>query len=287
MSKPLPEGKLIELDASMRMHYLDFEPDESQELHSPVVFVHGSGPGASGWSNFKANVQAFVDAGHRCVILDLPGYGFTSKPTDAVYDLDYFVGHLNAFLEALEINRCVLVGNSLGGAISIGYTLKYPERVNGLILMAPGGVEEREVYFNTEGIQAMVKYPMGSPQFTRDVLKELLGLLVYDVSIVDDQLVDERWQILQTQNSQVLASMSIPNLDNRLAEIRCPVLGFWGSDDKFCPISGADKILKGCPDTRMHLRSQCGHWVMTEYPEYFNRQCLEFLEYDLESSPQG
>ena len=276
MTQPLPEGQYADLSNGMRMHYQDFQP-ESDSLGDPVIFIQGSGPGASGWSNFKHNIDAFVGTGYRALVIDVPGYGFTSKPTDAIYSLDYFVNYLNEFYESLELNRCSLVGNSLGGAISMGMALAHPEKVSNLILMAPGGLEEREVYFATDGIQAMVKYPMGSPEFTVDVLRELLKLLVFDPVHVTDQLVAERWQILQIQNAQVLASMQIPNLCDRLHEIRCPVLGFWGNDDKFCPVSGAQRLVDGCANARMITQTNCGHWFMVEQTDYFNRQCLEFL----------
>ena len=61
------------------LHYTLHEPSEPI---GTVIFIHGSGPGASGWSNFKQNVDAFQFAGYRCVVYDQWGYGATSKPTD-------------------------------------------------------------------------------------------------------------------------------------------------------------------------------------------------------------
>ncbi len=278
MDSTLPEGAYLELSQHMRLHYLDFAP-ENQAARGAVILIHGSGPGASGYSNFQHNVAAFTDAGYRVLVPDLPGYGYTSKPQDAIYTLDFFSGYLAEFIDRLELQDTILVGNSLGGAIALGYTLAHPGNVSRLILMASGGLEEKPVYFQTEGIQAMVKYPMGSPEFTRDVLRELLGLLVHDRSQVTEELVDQRWQILQTQNPQVLVSMDVPNLSSRLHEIDCPILAFWGQDDKFCPISGATTLVENCADAKITLLTRCGHWVMVEYADYFNRQCLDFLEH--------
>jgi 4,5:9,10-diseco-3-hydroxy-5,9,17-trioxoandrosta-1(10),2-diene-4-oate hydrolase len=70
------------------------------------------------------------------------------------------------------------------------------------------------------GIQEMVKYPMGSPEFTRDVLSNLLTYWFLNPSTVDEELIEERWQTLQTQNAHVLMSMAIPDLTDRLAEIQ-------------------------------------------------------------------
>ena len=270
-----PEGSYAKLSNGMNLHYLEFNSDVDQV--GTVIFIHGSGPGASGWSNFKKNVNALSETGYRVIVIDIPGYGQTSKPTDAIYSLDFFTHYLDEFLVQKNITQAILIGNSLGGAIAIGYALDHPDKVSHLILMATGGVEEREIYFATEGIQAMVKYPMGSPEFTKEVLGELLKLLVFDPKHVTQELIDERWQILQTQNAQVLASMQIPNLTDRLQELSIPILGFWGYEDKFCPISGAHTIISHCNDARMNMLSQCGHWVMIEHSEYFNNQCIQFL----------
>lgn len=242
-----------------------------------AIFIHGSGPGASGWSNFKHNVSAFQDAGYRCIVYDQWGYGKTSKPQDVDHTLDFFVDGLVSLMDSADVTNAVLVGNSLGGAVALGLALRHPERVEKLILMAPGGIESREDYFSMPGIQAMVKYPMGSPEFTKEVLAQLLTQLVYDPVNVDEELVDERWATLETQNAHVLATMQIPDLSDQLASIDINTLVFWGTEDRFCPASGTWKILQMKGNVQAELVNYCGHWVMSEYPELFNERCLSFL----------
>ena len=111
---PLPVGHYASLPNGLRLHYLD-------EGAGPVVlWLHGSGPGASGFSNFKGNYPQFVAAGYRNLVLDLPGFGRSDKPEDVQYNLDFFVDCVAAFLEAVGVRRCTLLGNSLGGAIALG-----------------------------------------------------------------------------------------------------------------------------------------------------------------------
>ena len=259
----------------LSLHYTD-HPATGEE-QGTLVFIHGSGPGASGWSNFKHNIAAFQMAGYRCVVYDQWGYGKTDKPTHIDHTLDFFVDGLGALLDGLALQSVTLVGNSLGGAVALGMALRQPERVKQLILMAPGGIESREDYFAMEGIQTMVKYPMGSPEFTRDVLAKLLTLLVYDEASIDEELIEERWTTLQTQNSHVLATMAIPDLSDQIGHIAQPMLIFWGTEDKFCPASGVWKMLKGGGQVQAEILNQCGHWVMTEHPELFNTRSLAFL----------
>lgn len=257
------------------IHYTDHAPIGAS--NGTAIFIHGSGPGASGWSNFKHNVSAFQEAGYRCIVYDQWGYGKTSKPQDVDHTLDFFVDGLVSLMDSADVANAILVGNSLGGAVALGLALRHPERVEKLILMAPGGIESREDYFSMPGIQAMVKYPMGSPEFTKEVLAQLLTQLVYDPVNVDDELVDERWSTLETQNAHVLATMQIPDLSDQLASIDINTLVFWGTEDRFCPASGTWKILQMKGNVQAELVNYCGHWVMSEYPDLFNERCLSFL----------
>ncbi|MBF5013612.1 alpha/beta fold hydrolase [Burkholderia pseudomultivorans] len=265
-----PDGIFTDVPGGLRLHH--FEAGAGR----PVVFIHGSGPGASGFSNFKHNYPAFAAAGHRAIVVDLPGYGQSSKPSDVAYTLDFFVGALHAQLTALGVGPAVLLGNSLGGAIALKYALDHPDAVDALIMMAPGGVEDRDTYFRMEGIQRMVKL-FTHREMNNDTMRELLTLLVHDPAIVTDALVAERMKVCVEQPTEVLSTMSVPNLTDALGELRCPVLGFWGTDDRFNPVGGAMKFVERCRDARVVLMNRCGHWVMVEHAAYFNRECLDFL----------
>ncbi|MDS0795034.1 alpha/beta fold hydrolase [Burkholderia pseudomultivorans] len=265
-----PDGIFTDVPGGLRLHH--FEAGAGR----PVVFIHGSGPGASGFSNFKHNYPAFAAAGHRAIVVDLPGYGQSSKPSDVAYTLDFFVGALYAQLTALGVGPAVLLGNSLGGAIALKYALDHPDAVDALIMMAPGGVEDRDTYFRMEGIQRMVKL-FTHREMNDDTMRELLTLLVHDPAIVTDALVAERMKVCVEQPTEVLSTMSVPNLTDALGELRCPVLGFWGTDDRFNPVGGAMKFVERCRDARVVLMNRCGHWVMVEHAAYFNRECIDFL----------
>ena len=272
MSKALlPEGNYVDLSAGMRLHYQDLGKGY------PGLFLQGSGSGASGWSNFQYNAPAFVEAGYRVLLIDLPGYGFTSKPTDVDYTLDYFIGYVNEFLEKLGVDKLALVGNSLGGAIAIGFALKYPQKAEKLILMSPGGIEDTPDYFAMPGM-ALMKQVFMQGAVSRDSLAEFIRKgLVYDAADASDEMIDQRWQVFQLQNDQVIKSMRVPNLTDRLGEIDCPVLVFWGINDQMMPETGILKLAKGLKNMRMVVVSECGHWFMVEHTARFNKDSLEFL----------
>jgi len=271
MNLPKPEDQFLTLDNDLTLQYTAMG-----EGH-PVIFLQGSGPGASGWINFRHNAQYFVDQGFQVIIPDLPGFGYSDKP-ELDYTLDFFVETVIGFADKLGLDKFALVGNSLGGAVSLGLALAHPERASHLLMMAPGGLEDKPVYFQMEGIQAMLGVPLNSPEFTPAYLKEVLKLIVFDPKHITDELIAERFKVLETQTPSVFTRMAIPNLTDQLHKIKTPILGFWGAQDRFCPISGAQTMVEHCDNAQFITLSQCGHWVMIEYPELFNQACVEFLK---------
>ena len=242
-----------------------------------VVFIHGSGPGASGASNFRLNIDAFVAAGYRVLLPDLIGYGASSKPEGIDYTLALFTDTLHEALLAHSVGKATLVGNSLGGGIAIQMALDHPAFVDRLILMSPGCIEEREVYFAMPGIAKMVS-DFGGPDFAIEDQRRLVTNLVYDPVHVTDELVAERFAVARTQPKDVLARMRTPNLAPRLSELNMPILGFWGLQDQFLPESGAKRFLEACPDARFLTFNKVGHWVQVERAEEFNRYSVDFLK---------
>src|SRR5690625_783904 len=99
----LPEGSYADLANGYRIHYHDVGEGPA------VVFLHGSGSGASGVSNFRGNYPAVVEGGFRAIVPDLIGYGYSDKPDDVEYTLDFFVECLKQTLDEVGIERASLV----------------------------------------------------------------------------------------------------------------------------------------------------------------------------------
>jgi 4,5:9,10-diseco-3-hydroxy-5,9,17-trioxoandrosta-1(10),2-diene-4-oate hydrolase len=273
MNGVLPEGEYADCANGYRMHYID-------QGEGPVVlWLHGSGPGASGHSNFKGNYPVVAAAGYRCIVLDIVGFGFSDKPDDVEYPLSFFVECAKQTLDTLGVDRCTVVGNSLGGAIAIGMALEYPQLVGNLILMAPGGLSPMAEYQQMAGMQKMFQVYGSGEALTHAVMKDLFAFgLMHDPKHATDELVAERMQIMAIMNGQVMAAMAIPELTERLQELTCPVLGFWGTNERMMPDSGILNFAKNCNNLHLILQSECGHWVMVEHEDMFNRECLAFLE---------
>jgi len=276
VTSPIPQGHTLTLKGApnpgFTVHYHDVGDGPA------VLFLHGSGPGASGWSNFAETAEVWAAAGHRCVMPDLPGYGLSDKPADVAYSFDFLAAAVTELLDHLGLPEVVLVGNSMGGALAIKLTLEQPNRVQRLVLMAPGGLETPDTYMAMRGIRSMLRCIFGPEGITREGMAIVFRKQLYDSSLVTDALIDARTAIALTQPTSLWKTMRVPNQADRLGELSCPILCLWGRDDQFCPVSGASTILQACDDVRVVTLSRCGHWVMVEHRALFDRVCLDFLD---------
>lgn len=272
MSKPVPEGHYAQLPNGYRIHYLD-------EGSGPVVvMLHGSGTGASGYSNFKGNYKELAKAGYRVILADLVGFGYSDKPDNVEYPLSFFVECLKQALDVIGVSKCTLVGNSLGGAVAIGFALAHPTSVEKLVLMAPGGVSDMPDYQAMPGMAALFAHLATGKPFTHETMKAFfIKAFVVDPAVVDDQLVAERLEMAKLQNPQVMKTLQVPNMTARLGEIKAPTLTLWGINENMMPENGILRLAKGIPNNRVVLVPNCGHWVMMEHRDLFNRTVIDFL----------
>lgn len=271
MTKPaVPEASYADIGDDLRVHYHEAGDGDA------VLFLHGSGPGASGWSNFRRNYPYFAEHGFRAVVPDTLGFGYSSKP-DIDYPLDFLAGGVKRFCDAVGVERCAVVGNSHGGALAIQLALMHPELVSKLVLMAPGGLEQRETYMQMRGIKAMIKAVYAPGGITRDSMRRVFEKQLYDSSLITDAIIDERFEMAQLQLPNMPGRLKVPHMAPKLSDLTCPVFGLWGRDDLFCPVSGATTLIENCEDVRVLTFAKCGHWVMVERTDVFNRLCVDFL----------
>lgn len=273
---PIPVGHYADVGAvagmPQRVHY------HEQGTGEPVIFLHGAGAGASGYSNFKGNYPVFAEAGFRSIVPDLLGFGLSSKTElPAQYDLDFFIAGVKGLVDTMGLEGITLLGNSLGGAVALGYALKYPQDVKRLVLMAPGGVEDFETYMAMPGIANMFKvYQSGKTG--AEAMRSIMEMQLYDKRLLTDEIIGERAPIAPTQTAASRQRLHVPNMTHELHRLQCPVFGFWGIDDQFNPVGGAMKLMEHCPQARIVLVNRCGHWVQVEHREMFNRACIDFLK---------
>lgn len=262
--------------AAQRVHDHESGPVDADEA---VVFLHGAGAGASGYSNFKTNYPVFAAAGHRVIVPDLLGYGLSSKPDLEMYDLDFFIAGVKGLVDVLGLRKVSLVGNSLGGAVALGYALAHPADMAKLVLLGPGGVEDLDTYLAMPGIAKMFEvYKSG--RVGAEAMREIFHAMLYDPTQLDEETIRERAPLAELQTKAARSILKVPNMTARLDEIKCPVFCIWGANDQFNPVGGGMKIAQGVANARVEIVSHCGHWVQVEHRELFNRLTLDFLKHD-------
>ena len=271
-------------EASVHYH------DAGDPGRTPVVLLHGGGPGASAWSNFGANVP--VLAAHRRILaVDQPGFGRSLAGEIKQHFFTYAADTLAALLDELRIGRVHLIGNSLGGGTAVRFALRHRARAGRLVLMGPGGLSLNVFAPDpTEGVRALMEFG-APPGPSREKLAAFLRTLVYDKRLVTDELIDERYRSASDPAAlRAMRSMGASFTDparfeegllwreaHRLAN---EVLLIWGREDRVNPLDGALVALKLIKRVRLHVFGGCGHWAQLEKFDEFNRLAIDFLEGD-------
>jgi 2-hydroxy-6-oxonona-2,4-dienedioate hydrolase len=270
MAAAKPESKFAQA-GEVRIHYLEAGSGE------PVVCLHGAGPGASGWSNFRGNL-ATLSKHYRVLLPDLPGFGLSDKPLHKdPKPVGFNARTLAAFFDSLKLDKVSLLGNSAGGATSCRFTIDYPQRVNKIVLMgsAGGGLGTFSPQ-PPEGIRAMRAY-FEAP--SKDRMRDLIKTFVYDASFLTDELLEERFkQSMDPAHLEFMRTRApLEDLSAEIPKIKAPTLLIWGADDRFVPAEVGFRFLRMIQGSELHVFSRAGHWVQVEHAERFNRLVIDFL----------
>ena len=238
---------------------------------TPVVLVHGAGAGAIAWF-------PLIDAlsGEFSIIApDVVGYGESDKPS-ASYSRYFFSSWLQAFCDTLGINQFVLVGHSMGGAVSLHFAMDNPDRVSQLVLISPAGIGWS---FPIPGLIYAIWFHCFPSIATS---RKLLTHLVYHRNNLDDHFVRYARDVCQTPGGsrvvwQGLGRFAIPLQHKQLEGIRQPTLVIWGEDDRIIPPSHGLRAVRTMPNAQLQLVPRAGHIPFFDEPELVSQLILRFL----------
>ncbi|MEU2177000.1 MULTISPECIES: alpha/beta fold hydrolase [Nocardia] len=254
----------------------------------PLLLLHGSGPGVTGWRNFGANVPVFAQH-YRTLVLEFPGFG-VSDDFGAPHPMMSAQQAVGAFLDGLDLDRVRVVGNSMGGFVATDFALANPDRVDRLVTI--GGIGTP--VFSAQPGEGIVRLSEFVENPTREALTAWLHSMVYDSALVTEELIEERWQQATDpatlENSRrmygkaALARMAEAgrNADTvpgwaKLGRITVPVLVTWGRDDRVSPVDMALLPMRTLRNGEVHIFPNCGHWVMIEQKQAWEATVLAFL----------
>lgn len=253
-----------------------------------LVMLHGGGPGSSGLGNYHQNLPALASR-FRVILPDQPGFGGSYRPTEEDLDArsitEITVDALFQTLDELGVQTFHLLGNSLGGAAAIGMAQARPDRVTGLVLMAPGGGWLPFGPTPTEGQKEMFRYYNGGGPSPKK-MAAFIRAMVYDHRQFGADAVQERYEasldeshiaFYHRYNAAFAKRHGMDPLWRDLHKITAPTLLLWGRDDRTITFDGAQIMLKQIPDVQLHVFGGCGHWVQLERQRDFERLVADFL----------
>ncbi|MFE9322470.1 alpha/beta fold hydrolase [Nocardia sp. NPDC052278] len=253
-----------------------------------LVMLHGGGPGASGVSNYHQNLAALATR-FRVILPDQPGFGGSYRPDEAALDArsitQITVDALFQTLDSLGIDRFNLLGNSLGGAAAIAMAQSQPERISGLVLMAPGGGWLPFGPTPTEGQKEMFRYyNSGGPSEKK--MANFIRAMVFDHKQFGAEVIKARYEaslddshieFYHRYNAAFANRHGMDPLWRELHKIKAPTLLLWGRDDRTITLDGAQIMLKNIRNVQLHVFGNCGHWVQLERAREFERLVGDFL----------
>ena len=236
-----------------------------------VILLHGLG-GSTG--NWIANMAA-LSQGYHVIVLDQVGFGKSDKPF-LKYRVGTFVDFLDKFMFELKIEKASLVGNSMGGWVAAMMAVKYPNRVEKIVLADAAGIvpakyDENQVYqlnnSTRDEIRANMKLIFASPMLQNNAV-----------------LVDQFMTSRVTANDGITINAMIESikrkedfLNDHLGEIKKPTLIIWGKQDGLLPIADAYTFNKGIANSELVIFDACGHVPQFEKAADFNKAVLVFL----------
>jgi 2-hydroxymuconate-semialdehyde hydrolase len=245
---------------------------------APVVLLHGSGPGVTAWANWRLTIPALARS-MRVLAPDLVGFGYTQRPRNIEYRMDTWVEHALGFLDALELEKVCLVGNSFGGALALALSSRYPDRVEHLVLMGSAGVS----FPITPALDEVWGYQPSVPEMRR-----LITTFVYDTAMATDELAELRYRastrpgvqeayesMFPAPRQRWVDALAIP--EDAIAQLPHKTLIVHGREDQVLPLSSSMRLFELIPRAELHVFGNCGHWTQIEHADRFNGIVEQFL----------
>lgn len=271
-----PASAFIEVEGDQ--HHVVCVGQQTRE-RSTVVFIHGLL--CSSWA-WRHNITP-IATHHRVIVPCLKGFGWSDRPRSS-YTIPDLAGSLLRLLDRLDIEHFTPVGNSLGGTIALYLAHRYPERIEGMVLVNPLAQESAlpEVPHALLDERLEVLYRLA---FWPTISRVGLQLLAYRGVMLDAEHLSGFTLPLKRRGSAAHALQigrnlrrDVRQIEPSLHQIEQPTLILWGRSDRLLGSEGGRRLHRVMPNARLLELDRCGHCAHEEYPSRFNSALLSFLK---------
>ena len=238
-----------------------------------LIMVHGLG---ADLTRFERNID-FLAQGHRVIALDLPGFGQSDRTQKAISG-QFYINVIESLRVQLDLGEVTLIGNSMGGWLSLLYAKNYAQHVRSLILIAPAFIH---------GLPSGITPDMiikGAKPETLAGMSEYLKRVLYSPDL-NTQKVAELLQTHTINNSGDAISAIAHSLANEqyildanaLSHITTPILLIHGDTDGIVSVSSSKNLTKLLPNALLRVINKSGHWPQWENAKTVNKLMADFL----------
>lgn len=261
----------------VRLHY--------QEAGSPgapaMILIHGFTASTLVWSEVLLPI---AESGFHVIAPDLAGFGFSSKPRDGEYTIEWHARLIVGLMDSLGVENATFVGNSYGGAIAAVCALDYPDRVERLVLV--GAV-------SNDNIKKRLLLRLGRSPVVGDLISPLLLDLRWLVrrrvlrnrvrlKEINEKRFEAHHRHLRTSSTQraalsMLRRWRAERIKRDAHLIRQPTLLIWGEQDLEIPLADGKYLHREIPGARLMVFRNCGHLPQEEYPQEFMELVTGFV----------
>ena len=269
----------------MKVHYRD---EGVQTDSVPLILLHGMSSSLNTWDSVVIGLKGQK----RVISLDLPGFGLTGPSPENAYNFDYYSKFIDSFTTRLNIKRFILVGNSMGGAISWNYALHKPKALAKMVLIDAAGYPKKGesgslgfTIASTPVINNLLLY--ATPKF---LVRKSLETVYYDQSRVTDAQVERFHDVAIREGNRGAALLIFKGsftgnskrfLNSnvaRIKDIKTPTLILWGDKDNLIGVNNVDNFLKDIQGSRAEIYKNVGHVPMEEVPGKVAKSIEEFVK---------
>lgn len=284
-----PSGNYIELSEG-KVYYTDSyvlssEQDEqnlssnSSTAKETIILIHGFSSSTYTWKHLAPHLED----DYRIVTLDLYGFGLSEKPA-IDYNTDLFRDQVIELMDALNIDRAHIGGNSMGGRVSLEITKMFPDRVLSLTLIDSAGYEMNSPNFLLK-LAALPGVGRTIMSFrSRIQIRSMLKDVYFDSSKINDQTIEAYYMPLRSPGGvnahlSLLRSRDIlEDVSGWITEIEQPTLILWGRHDNWIPVETANRFHEDLTNSELYIFDDAGHLPQEEIPEKTALQMHGFLK---------